>query len=129
MRVREAKNFLVEQTAQPAAIEGVSLSDLERRMMYFTESEDAVEDPIQLNQEFEAEFDTDEYELKISGLLRRTYERTKEENPSNLREWDGAVRELCKGDHYILVLWDRKSPTERPPHDSLKLLGTALLVA
>jgi hypothetical protein len=129
MRVREAKDFLVQQAAQQAAIEGVPLSDFEKRMMYFTESEDAVEDPIRLNQEFEAQFDTDEYELKISGLLRRAYERTKEENPASLREWDEAVRELRKGDHYVLVLWDLKSPTERPRHDSLKLLGTALLVA
>jgi hypothetical protein len=131
MRVREAKDFLVQQTTQQAAIEGVSLSDLEKRMMYFTESEDAVEDPIRLNQEFEAKFDTDEYELKISGLLHRAYERIKDENPAILLEWDEAVRELRKGDHYILVLWDPKSPSEhppRPPHDSLKLLGTALLV-
>jgi len=129
MRAREAKDILVQQTAQQAVMEGVPLSDLEKRMMCFTESEDAVEDPIRLNQEFEAKFDTDEYELKISGLLRRAYERIKDENPAILREWDEAVRELRKGDHYILVLWDPKSPAERPPHDSLKLLGTALLVA
>src|SRR5713101_9480648 len=37
MRVREAKDFLVAQTAEQAALEGVPLSDLEKRMMYFTE--------------------------------------------------------------------------------------------
>jgi len=69
--------------------------------------------------------------LKISGLLRRAYKRVKEENPATVRDWDEAVRELRKGDHYILVLWDPKSPSEHPPrprHDSLKLLGTAILV-
>jgi len=38
MHVREAKDFLVQQTAEQAALENVPLSDLEKRMMYFTES-------------------------------------------------------------------------------------------
>ncbi len=38
MRVREAKDFLVQQTAEQARLEGVPLSELEKRMMYFTES-------------------------------------------------------------------------------------------
>jgi hypothetical protein len=37
MNVREAKNFLADQAAQQAAIDGVPLSDLEKRTMYFTE--------------------------------------------------------------------------------------------
>ena len=36
MQVREAKDFLVQQTAQQAQMEGVALSELEKRMMYFT---------------------------------------------------------------------------------------------
>jgi len=39
MNVREAKEFLVQQTVEQAALEHVPFSDLERRMMYFTESE------------------------------------------------------------------------------------------
>ena len=38
MQVREAKDFLVQQTAEQAQLEGVPLSELEKRMMYFTES-------------------------------------------------------------------------------------------
>ena len=36
MQVREAKDFLVQQTAQQAQTEGAALSELEKRMMYFT---------------------------------------------------------------------------------------------
>ncbi len=61
MKVRGAKDFLVTQTAEQAALEGVPLSDLEKRMMYFTESGYIPEDPIKLNEEFEAEYDSDEY--------------------------------------------------------------------
>jgi hypothetical protein len=126
MQASEAKDFLVRQTAQQASLEGVSLSDLEKRMMHFTETEDASEDPAKLNDEFEAKFDTNAYESKISGLLHRAYARVKKEDPASARLWTDYVRFLRKGDHYILVLWDR-SPAERPPHDSLKLLGFSLL--
>lgn len=43
--------------------------------------------------------------------------------------WDQGIHELRKGDHYLLVLWDLTIPSERPRRDSLRLLGTALLVA
>lgn len=126
MRVSEAKNFLVQQTVEQARLDGVSLSDLEKRMMYFTESDDATEDAAQLNDEFEAEYETAAYEAKVSKLLHHAYARLKKENPESARLWDQSIRLLRKGDHYILVLWDQTS--ERPPHDSLKLLGTAILV-
>ena len=37
MQVREAKDFLVQQTAEQAQMEDVPLSELEKRMIYFTE--------------------------------------------------------------------------------------------
>jgi hypothetical protein len=52
MTVRDAKDFLVDQAAQQAAIDGVPLADLEKRMMYFSEWDDSG-DPIALNEEFE----------------------------------------------------------------------------
>lgn len=107
-------------------MDGVSLSDLEKRMMYFTESEDATEDAAKLNDEFEVEYETASYEAKVSKLLHHAYARIKKENPESVRLWDESIRVLRKGDHYILVLWDQI--LERPPHDSLKLLGTAILV-
>jgi hypothetical protein len=97
-------------------------------MMYFTESDEACEDPTKLNDEFEAEYDTAAYEEKVSKLLHHGYARVKKENPESARLWDESIRTLRRGDHYLLVLWDHKSSTGRPPHDSLKLLGTAILV-
>jgi len=125
VRVREAKDFLVQQTAEQAQLEGVPFSDLERRMMYFTEIEEMPEDPIKLNEEFEAEYDSDEYEAKISRLLHHAHARIKKENPQAARQWNQAIKVLNKGDHYLSVLWSENSPTERPPYDSLKMLETA----
>ena len=83
MRVGEAKDFLVAQTAEQAALEGVSLSDLEKRMMYFTETGECPEDPIALNDAFEAEYGTPAYEKKISLLMARAYRRIKRESPES----------------------------------------------
>jgi len=69
MDSRQAKDFFVEQVAQQAAIEGIPLSDLERRMMYFTEGPDAVEDPVQLDEEFEAQYgDSENYDFEKKGV-------------------------------------------------------------
>jgi hypothetical protein len=129
MQVREAKDFLVTQTAEQAALEGVPLSDLEKRMMYFTEGPDAVEDPVKLNDEFEAQYDSEEYESKIARLLHHAQARVKKEDPEKALLWNNAIRTLKKGDHYILVLWSLQSTDERPPYDSLKLLAAAILIA
>jgi len=115
MRVREAKDFLVAQTAEQAALEGVPLSDLEKRMMYFTESGYVPEDPIKLNDEFEAECDSDEYEAKISQLLHHAYQRLRKENDAARKNWDNAIKCLRRGDHYLLVMWGQR-PGIHAPH-------------
>lgn len=88
MRVNEAKDFLVQKAAEQAEREGLPLSDLEKRMMYFTESDDAVENPTALHEEFEAAYDSTEYESKIAGLLGRAYQRLKEERSGAVQTWD-----------------------------------------
>ena len=110
MNTREAKDFIVQQASEQAMLENVSLTDLEKRMMYFTETDPAsCEDPLALNAEFEAQYDTPEYEAKIAGLLSRAYKRLKTENPEKARYWDDVIRTLKRGDHYVLVMW-RNSP-------------------
>jgi hypothetical protein len=108
LNTKQAKDFLVEQTVEQAALEGVPLADVEKRMMYFTESDtSSCDNPIELNDEFEAQYETKEYETKISRLLHHAYKRLKEENPERVRNWDQAIRTLRKGDHYLLVMVDQ----------------------
>ena len=104
MLVNEAKDVIVNEIARQADLDGGSLSDLERRMLYFTESGDCPEDVFKLNEEFEAEYDTEEYEKKIAGIAKRSYKRLKKGDPGATKLWDEAVRELNKGDHYILLM-------------------------
>ena len=114
MQALEAKKFLVEETAEQAALENVPLSDLEKRMMYFTETGECPEDPIALNNAFEAEYDTTVYEKKISRLMGRAYRRIKRGNPKKLRLWNDAFGVLGKGDHYLLLFW-RQNALRRSP--------------
>jgi hypothetical protein len=48
MNAREAKDFLVQQTVEQASLEQVPFSGLEKRMMYFTDTGEMSEDPIEL---------------------------------------------------------------------------------
>jgi hypothetical protein len=121
MKVREAKDFLVQQTAEQAAIEKLPFSDLEKRMMYFTEGKDATEDPTTLNDEFEAQYDSAKYEKKISRLMHHAYKRLRKEGSSALRTWDDAIRRLKRGDHYLIVLWG-----ERPGSHTTELIGLGI---
>jgi hypothetical protein len=120
----------VQQTAEQAVLEGVSLSDLEKRMMYFTESDStSCADPIQLNEEFEAQYDTTTYEAKMSGLLHRCDVRLKEEDPEKVRNWNESIGILNKGDHYLLVLWRTEPPSGHPVRDFFKPVGIGILIA
>ena len=126
---REAKEFLVAKIVQEAEHEGIPLSEIERKMMYFTESDPAsCDNPLEVNNEFEAQYDTAEYEIKISRLVHHAYERLKMESPERRRMWDQAIRELRKGDHYFLVLWDTTPPSEHPTRDFFKFIGVGLLI-
>jgi hypothetical protein len=128
MRIREAKDFLVTQTAEQAALEGVPLSDLEKRMMHFTEDQDASEDPTALNEEFEAQYETAKYEKKISRLMRHAYKRIRTENSEKVLKWNRAIRTLRRGDHYILVLWGHPL-SHGSPRDWAIFLAIGLPVA
>jgi hypothetical protein len=79
-------------------------------MMYFTETGEVPEDPIALNEEFEKEYDTNEYEAKVSKLLSHAYHRLRKENSSSLKEWQAAIETLQEGDHYLLVLESHALP-------------------
>lgn len=130
MNAKEAKDFLAEQAAQQAALEGVPFSDLERRMMYFSERDPAsCPNPIELSDEFDQKYETAEYEAKVWLLLHHAYDRLKKEKVSaTIETWQHAIGTLRAGDHYLLVLWNTRPRGERPKGDSLKLFGSALAI-
>lgn len=113
MNTKEAKDFLVQQAAEQAALENVPLSELEARMMYFVENDPtSCPNPVELNDEFEAKYDSSQYETKIALLLSHAYKRLRAESPQKRRYWDDAMSALNKGDHYLSVMWHGKTPNK-----------------
>lgn len=121
---REAKEFLATKIVHEAALEGKPLSELERKMLHFTESDGPNPEMLELNDKFEEQYDTRKYESKISRLIRNAYKRDRKSSPDQVADWWKYIRTLEKGDHYILVMVDRAHL--RPPGDFLKLIGTAI---
>lgn len=103
MRAQDAITFLIERIDEQALRDGVQLSDVERRMLRWSEVEPGgINDPA-LNDQFEAECDSDEYEEKISNLLSRAYEHDKNDSRRN-SQWDDAKNALKGHDYYLLVM-------------------------
>ncbi len=103
---REAKEFLVAQIVAEAQIEGVPLAEVERKMLYFSETHWAPDDIMETNEKFDEEYDQQEYEEKISALARNARQRARETDKQEMEAWEDAIRVLRKEDHYILVMID-----------------------
>lgn len=105
--VREAKEFLASRIAGEAAREGFPLSDVERKMLFFSETGWTLPDMAKVNEEFDEKYDQTGFEAKIARLIRNARKHSRTEGPEEYAKWSAAVQKLEKGDHYILVMTDR----------------------
>lgn len=126
MRVCEAKDFLVRQIFEQAEIDGISLSDIEIKMLYFPE----VEDPTRTCEEFKTHQSLEDFERKISRLLDNAYTRNKKTNPQTAEEWQSVIDVLSKGDHYLVWLWGCTKSKRIPPMILMRVFAKlAFLIA
>ncbi|HTB11337.1 MAG TPA: hypothetical protein VK752_07200 [Bryobacteraceae bacterium] len=125
---REAKEFLVSKIVTEAARENVPLSEVETKMLYFSETAWTLPDIGEVNDAFDREYDMAEYEQKIMSLVRKFRAHARAENREELQTWAEAVRTLGKEDHYLQVMVGGAGVSVRPRGDLLKLLATALLI-
>jgi hypothetical protein len=121
---REAKEFLVSRIVDEAQRENVLLSEVERKMLYYSEGYWTLPDMSDVSTEFDRDYDQMAYEKKIAGLVARAAKRARKESREEYAQWWAAIRRLKREDHYILVMVTRSGL--RPPGDSLKLFATAL---
>lgn len=99
--VREAKEYLISQILVQADQDGVPLSDVERKMLYFSETDWTEPNMASVNQKFDQSCDPDEYEKKIGQIVRRIRDQHEGKCDDN---WDDAVERLRDEDHYLQVL-------------------------
>lgn len=121
---REAKEFLVSNIVAEAQREDIPLSEVERKMLYFTESGWNLPDIMQVNEDFDRDYDQHEYERKIANLVRNVDRKIKKDSPKEYDKWWAAIRFLQREDHYISVMI--RLAGLRPREDQLRLFVTAL---
>jgi hypothetical protein len=107
----EAKRFFVDKVVQRARTEAVPLSDAERGMLSWSESDpDFIADPqhvARLVEQLASEMPDEEYEEKVAGLLKRRFAEEVAADPGAQDAWQAALSVLNQGDHYIAIMIDR----------------------
>src|ERR1017187_9739998 len=98
MGSKAAKQFLISRVIEEARMEQVSLSEIEKKMLYFTEVQPSLPNIYEINAEFERDYDSDEYEAKIAGLLRNARGRDRHSSPTREQEWRDALDALKNED-------------------------------
>jgi hypothetical protein len=99
---QEAKEFRVAQIVLQAERDGVSLTEVERRMLYFSETDWTLPDIAEVNEEFGRDYDQDEYEKKIGRVIGDALKQARHEGKQSSDNSSDAIRILRKGDHYLL---------------------------
>jgi hypothetical protein len=97
---RDAKEFLVSRIVIEAQRQNIRLSDVERKMLYFSEAAWSLPDIAEVSDAFDRQYDQTNYERKISGLIRKF--RADANNQAEFDAWREAVRTLSGQDQYIL---------------------------
>jgi hypothetical protein len=121
---REAKEFLISKIVEEAQIENVALSEIERKMLYFTESGWTLPDIMEVSEDFDREYNQAKYEKKIAKLVSKADRRIRKGSHDDYDKWWAAIRFLQREDHYISVMI--RLAGLRPRGDKLRLLATAL---
>ena len=85
MTSADAKQFLISRVIEEAKVEDIHLSEIEQKMLYFTEVHPTIPDIYEVNAEFERNYDSDEYESKIASLLSDARARVKRNHPAKNR--------------------------------------------
>jgi hypothetical protein len=126
--LREAKEFLVSKIIEEAGREGCMLSDVERRMLYFSETGWSLPDIEEVGEAFDREYDQTGYERKIARIIVNLHRRLKRESKPEYFAWIDAIRIVGKEDHYVLVMIKQSGISIRPPGDLLRLWVTAFSI-
>lgn len=125
---RDAKEFLVGRIVTEAQREKVPLSEVERKMLYFSETSWTLLDIAKVNDAFGLEYDQTEYEQKIARLIGKLWADARADNKEEFDALREAVNVLGREDHYLLVLIAVAGASVRPRGDVLKLVAIALAI-
>jgi hypothetical protein len=129
-RAREAKIFLASRIAEEAERQGLPLSDLERKMLYYADAGWTLEDMSEVNDAMARQVDQRAYEKRIGLIIRALRARLRTADEQEYRQWNRSLRALKelqrehKENHYLL----RLIAHAQPEGELSRLLVTALVV-
>jgi hypothetical protein len=103
---RDAKQFLADKIFEESQRQGTPLSDVDRRLLLFSEQDPGSEKSIPAGILNDVDLD---WEFQIVALLKAAYGKDKD-NPKERQNYLDAMARLKGGDHYILVMADQVFP-------------------
>jgi hypothetical protein len=103
--IEAAKLFLVAKVLEQAALDGVPISDIEKRMFLFSETGQDPPD-FEAAEKFDEDYDDGEYEGKIAQLLHRAFARDRQTREAK-DLWNKHLSALKGEDFYGLVMVDQ----------------------
>ncbi|HEX4309834.1 MAG TPA: hypothetical protein VHZ25_07385 [Acidobacteriaceae bacterium] len=98
---REAKEYLIGRIVAQAEQDGVELSEIERKMLYFSETAWTLPDMAEVSGKFDQDHNQEAYEAKIAEVVHNFHETAGEDDEET---WNQASEALSSEDHYLLVL-------------------------
>lgn len=127
--IREAMDYLARRIAEEATRQGSPLTEIERKMLYFTETGRTLPDIKAVSNEFDSSYDQGLYEQEIAGLVSAIEARDGIQDPEEKETWNQAIEKLSSVDRYILVLLGAAQPQKSREswlRHSLKIVAVAL---
>jgi anti-sigma28 factor (negative regulator of flagellin synthesis) len=103
----QAKRFFVDKIVKQAVTDGAPLSDAERQMLSFSESDPEFVVSPALVEKLQAQISDGDYETKVAGLLERSWRRDVESDSAAPDVYREAFTVLNQGDHYLLIMIKR----------------------
>jgi len=119
--------FIADKIVEQAALERVTVSEVERKMLLFSESSPTLPDVRQVNETFDRDYNRNEYGAKVVGLIRHVRSSFRQ-NPDAGHAWNKAVKSLRGEDYYFMVMLNDAGSGERPPGDLIRLIGMAVAI-
>lgn len=101
-----AKQFFVERIITQTKKDKIILSEAEKYMLNFSETDGGFILDQTLQEQFDNETTDEEFEKKIIKLIRKIYNNDVKNNPEAKSKYRRMYRDLKRGDHYILIMID-----------------------
>jgi hypothetical protein len=127
MNAMEAKEFVASRIVDQALLEGVLFSEVERKMLFFSEAHPSLPDMYEVLTEFNETYNMFPYERTVSSLICNAFRRDRED-VALAQRWEDAKKSLRREDHYINVMLKQGLASANRKRDFLIYIGIGIAV-